>query len=454
MSFVQGISNTAAAATSVSFTFGAGVTNGNCVVGCVTLNSNVAVTFTITFGGVTCTQLDQIVDSANGECTQSFILGNITGAPTAGSISWTGNFDAAVIALEESNCLAVANPTDVHTAQMQTNVTNPSSGNVTTTVANDNIIGFSLNDGGTTTFTAGAGFTLRNTTLLSAVLPFASEDTKVQASPGSVAATFTNSQTQNYSTFVVAIKPAAVASGIPVLSRPIQFRPYSKAPFLNRLPPTTSPPPNIPPGVPVQLSEPIRFKPFVKAPFLNRLQPVTPPVTSVTVSPGFGSIVLNGFPPALSVTVVPGFGSIVLSGFPPTGIGAGTLGALAAPIQLKIYKTAPLFAQVRPATAATANIVALPGFGSLTLTGLPPALSLSVTPGTASVVLTGFAPITRPVPATAHLLMTGFAPITRPLPNSALLFLTGFAPTITNTPPGGGGGRVLTTMSARIISGS
>src|SRR6266853_1390558 len=271
MGFVQGTTNTGSTiASPLSFTFGSGVATGNCIVGCLSLNSNAALTITATFGGVSCTILDQTVDTVNGSLVTTFILGNISGAPTVGSVSWSGggSFDAAVIVLEESNCLAASNPTDVHAGQLQTSTTNPTSGNVTTTVANDNIVGFSQNDGGTTAFTAGSGFTLQNTTTLSGVLPLASEDSKVQVSPGAVAAIFTNSQLQAYQTFVVAIKPPAVASGAPLLARPISFKPYSLAPFLNRFPPGASnPPPQSPDTVSTLLNPPTRFKPFVKAPW-------------------------------------------------------------------------------------------------------------------------------------------------------------------------------------------
>jgi hypothetical protein len=210
MGFVQGTKHAVSASASpLSFTFGSGTTAGNTIVGCIFMNNSSAVTVTATFNSVSCTTLDQVIDGADVQMGTTFILGNVAGGATVGSVAWTGggSFDVDVIVLEESNCLAVANPTDVHTGQLQNGVTNPTSGNVVTNVANDNIVGFSLNCGGTTAFTAGSGFTLQTTDLLSALFPTASEDSKVQVTPGTTAAVFTNSQLQNYLTYVVAIKP-------------------------------------------------------------------------------------------------------------------------------------------------------------------------------------------------------------------------------------------------------
>lgn len=94
------------------------------------------------------------------------------------------------------------------------------------------------------------------------------------------------------------------------------------------------------------------------------------------------------------------------------------------------------------ATAAvSASITVTPGTASLVLTGFAPTVQTPrlVTPGTASLVITGFAPSvilgTVVTPGKASLVLTGFAPtvLTPRLvtPGKASLVLTGFAPIVT-----------------------
>jgi len=218
MSFVQGASNVGGATNTLTVTFGAGVAAGNTVWGAVTADSS-TVTISATIGGTAVTFLDTVVDGGNNETTRTFILGNISGAPTAVIFSFNQTLDVAAVAIEESGCLAAANPTDVHTGQLitgsGTGADALSSGSVTTTTANDIIVGACLDDSNGEAATAGTSplvFTLRNTALLLSALPLVTEDDATQVSPGSVSATFGTTGSHTFSVFVIAIKPAVASS--------------------------------------------------------------------------------------------------------------------------------------------------------------------------------------------------------------------------------------------------
>lgn len=95
--------------------------------------------------------------------------------------------------------------------------------------------------------------------------------------------------------------------------------------------------------------------------------------------------------------------------------------------------------QRRILVAAAAGTTVTPGTGSLILTGYAPVLDIGLTPSTGSLVLTGYAPVLdlKLTPSTGSLVLTGFAPtvaVNTPLtPGAASLTLTGYAPTVTAT---------------------
>jgi len=172
---------------------------------------------TATLGGVSMTVMDALPVAGPNVESWSFILGNVSGAPTSLVFTPGASGPLAAIAIEESGCAALANPTDVHTAQTQvvsvTGANSLTSGNVTTTVANDIIVGAAMNTGGTGAPTVGTSplaFTLRNTTTFDTFAPVVTEDNVVLASPGTAAATFGTSATQTYNAYVIAIKPLVV----------------------------------------------------------------------------------------------------------------------------------------------------------------------------------------------------------------------------------------------------
>lgn len=83
--------------------------------------------------------------------------------------------------------------------------------------------------------------------------------------------------------------------------------------------------------------------------------------TSVTVSPGVGSILFTGYAPTVvsNTAVAPGVGSVVFTGFAPS---------------------------------ITSDTVVAPGVGAIVFTGAAPTLDITVAPGVGAMTLTGFAP--------------------------------------------------------------
>jgi hypothetical protein len=223
MAFVQGAHNSVSASSaSLTATFGAGVTSGNTVWGIVAWNATSGAPTSVTVGGVSAAILDTVNDVANAASATTFILGNVSGAPTSVVANFSPNQAfITLIAIEESGCLAASNPVDVHVGHLQTspgtgaNIIN--SGNVTTTAANGIIVGAYCDSVGTSVGTAGTSplaFTLR-TTDTAAGEPVATEDGVVLVTPGTAASTFGQSVNDTALSFVIAIKPTAAATSLP-----------------------------------------------------------------------------------------------------------------------------------------------------------------------------------------------------------------------------------------------
>src|SRR5258706_8548808 len=156
MAFVQGASNgSSTTVTTFTVTLGA-VGDGNTVWGVVTWDSTTGNSISsVKIGGVSATLLDSVTDGGNTIITQTFILGNISGTPTDVVVLFTGtgSDSCGCVAIEESGCAALANPTDVHVGALSslagTGANILTSGNVTTTVANAIIVGACQSNGTT-----------------------------------------------------------------------------------------------------------------------------------------------------------------------------------------------------------------------------------------------------------------------------------------------------------------
>ena len=160
-----------------------------------------------------------------------------------------------------------------------------------------------------------------------------------------------------------------------------------------------------------------------------RLRDPTQIAGAITSLPGVGALHLTGLPPSMALRVFPGFGAITITGPAPT---------------------------LRQGVQA--------GVGSLLLTGFPPALLTTVKPGAGAIILTGPAPSLAFVdhPGFGAVLLTGFAPTvsitagTTVNPGFGALVLTGFAPQLSFVDHPGFGGLLLTGFAPAptITSGS
>lgn len=217
MAFVQGKGGGQSGAATLTVTFIAGVTPGNTVWGIVTWDTAHSLS-NVKLGGVLMNIKDNITDSTAGQGTASFILGNVSGAPTSVVATFSGatSFTDMVI-IEESGCAALSDPTDVHVGQNQgspgTGSNAVTSGNVTTTVSNDIIVGMTCATSATTICTAGTGFTRRTTDATEQGMT--TENGVTQVSPGLVAATFTTATNTRFTTLILAIQPSGSGGSSP-----------------------------------------------------------------------------------------------------------------------------------------------------------------------------------------------------------------------------------------------
>lgn len=457
--FVQkAISADTVGTTTYTATFGVAATNGNLIVGSVSYNNSNTVSSIKDNNGVNATQIDTVADTVNGQKLTSFYFKNISGAPTAVIAIISASDPNVRVGIQEVSGCDITAPLDVHTMALSS--ANPAtSGGVTTTANGDYVFGCVTSGAGVSeVWTAGSGYTIRNDGSSAVNTISLADENQIQASSGSIAATFGNASSVASIVGIATFKAAAAGGATPLLSRPIAFRPFTLAPFLNRLPPTTSPPPNIPPGVPVRLGAPIRFHPFAKAPWLNRLGAVTPPFNSgnVTALPGFGNLVLTGPPPSLAARIFPGFGSITLNGQAPSlrraalaGFGSLILTGRAPNLAFVDH---PGFGSIiltgfAPTASITSGQTVLPGIGQLILTGLAPSLTEKVFPTNGAILLTGKAPTLKTaVPAGfGAVVLTGKTPFIAALPGPGAMLLTGKPPTVSQS---GGGGAVFQTITS------
>lgn len=116
--------------------------------------------------------------------------------------------------------------------------------------------------------------------------------------------------------------------------------------------------------------------------------------SDVTVSPGFGNLVLTGYSPTVSFTdnkfASPGVGNLTITGYAPT------------------------------VTRTTSDVTIATGLGELVITGHAPTVSRTenviVNPETGALIITGYAPTTihsgsfTVTPDLANLILTGYAP--------------------------------------------
>ncbi len=176
--------------------------------------------------------------------------------------------------------------------------------------------------------------------------------------------------------------------------------------------------------------------------------------SSLTASPGVGSLTITGQAPSVKVTqsAAPGVAALSVTGLAPTlrgnetvrpGVDALAIAGQAPTANLPQSAAPGAGALTLTGLAPIANLKqsASPGAGALTITGLAPVASLtqSVAPGVGALTITGLAPTVRlslsAAPSVASLTISGLAPVANlthsAAPGAGALTITGLAPSVT-----------------------
>jgi hypothetical protein len=207
ITYLQGAAAGNAGATSVARAFPANVAAGDTII--------VAVVLTVgTVTGVTDSRANTYAkavgnnNNSNGNEVSLWYAANVNGGSVTVTAAFSAVSDDSAIAIHEYGGLASASPLD-RTAGAGNDNTAPSSGaTASTTQAAELVVGAVGDDPNATTFTAGAGFTLRQRIIDGTVADIATED-KVVSTVGPQTATFTADQVAAWSCVVATFKAAA-----------------------------------------------------------------------------------------------------------------------------------------------------------------------------------------------------------------------------------------------------
>src|SRR5258706_1630653 len=218
ITFVQkAISADNGSGTTVTVNITAGTT-GNLICGSVVSNDPQTVTSVKDNNGVTYNIVDNTDDAGDGVSMATFYLPNISGAPTSIIATFSASAIVTRIEVQEWSGVATTTPLDGHIAQ-QTSGATVSSGNITTTVGGDLIYGSAISAISNTALTVGSGFTIRNSGQGSGFVRPMADESQIQSSAGTIAATFTsNPTTDTCIVAVMAFKAAAVTAN-PVVGK-------------------------------------------------------------------------------------------------------------------------------------------------------------------------------------------------------------------------------------------
>ena len=202
--------------TSFSTTFPAGTTSGSAIIIGVTYgNTNPTITATDSQGN-TYAQAISTYDAGHSQgCAILYAINTRGNAPDTVTVNFSGAAAYLALGIHEYSGVAASSVLD-GTAGTKGSGASPSSGSATTTANGDLIFSCSAEDarGSGDTFTAGSGFTKRVD--LGVAAAYADED-RVQATAGSIAATWTLSPSSDWVTNMAAFK-AASASTVPSIT--------------------------------------------------------------------------------------------------------------------------------------------------------------------------------------------------------------------------------------------
>lgn len=197
---------------SVTCTFGSSISANDAVLCYVTNDSSGSATVSTIEDGNShsFTIEDSVNDAADTQLsTDAYIIGDPGGTTTV-TATYSTSAGSNGIACDEYSGIATSSALDNHTMQLQatpgTGSNGVTSGSATTTSNGDIVWGGTTlsNSGAGATISAGSGFTDRNN-----ISSFMSTEDEVQASAGSVAATFTISVASPTVTGFIALKASA-----------------------------------------------------------------------------------------------------------------------------------------------------------------------------------------------------------------------------------------------------
>jgi RHS repeat-associated protein len=203
ISYVQSANNTTASGTSVAKAFTSSTAAGNTIVVFVRVSSSTADLNTPTdTQGNTYHLAVNTYQATGARRLAIFYAFNITGGPdTVTATSTTSGTNLQIAMHEYSGILKTADPLDQTVGTAGAGPSNPTSGTVTTTQTNELIFGACTD--GVFTYTAGSGFTLRES-LFSTTIS-ATED-KIVSSTGTYSASCTQSSATNWIAAIATFK--------------------------------------------------------------------------------------------------------------------------------------------------------------------------------------------------------------------------------------------------------
>lgn len=200
--------NTATATPSA--TFGSNVTSGNLVVGVLAFFDTHTLTSITDNLSNTYTQFQTIDDAADGVKTVGFFAINITNAPNKVTATVNASDFVMLNIAEFHNSVGPSAGTDPNSTGAGTNSasgTAASSGNITTAVNGDLVVGYCMDGQSATAPTVGSGYTTAGTSSGSSAVFGQLLEFQVQTTAGAIAATATVGSGNSRNTAVIAFKP-------------------------------------------------------------------------------------------------------------------------------------------------------------------------------------------------------------------------------------------------------
>lgn len=216
-------SGTAAALVTVTYS----PTNGNAVRGFVTFADGVTLNNVQDSNSVAATLIDFVDDTTNGQALQSFYFKSISGSPTSFTAHFSGSTGGLRIGVQEWSGEDPSAPLDKHVMAKATG-SSVTSGNVTTTVAGEDIYGcVCVTNILTQSISASGSYVIRNQGQNAAASISCADESQTQSSAGSIAATFTLGGSNAYICGIATFKqPSSAGSPIiyPANIHPKAFR--------------------------------------------------------------------------------------------------------------------------------------------------------------------------------------------------------------------------------------